>query len=103
MTRAKPIDDVRAIISIAKLIARRMYKEKMRREGRRISLTPVNLGAMHNQLLAERGAEIYAEARREWERLKPMFAPEPKANPRRTRKDRPRDVGAQGAVEAKPV
>jgi hypothetical protein len=62
MTRAKPIDDVRGTIACAKLIARRMYKEQMRREGARISLTPVNLAAMHNQLLAERGEEIYAES-----------------------------------------
>jgi hypothetical protein len=99
MTRVKPIDDVRGIITCAKLIARKMYKEKMRREGARISLTPVNLGAIHNRMLTEQREEIYAEARRLYEQLRPQL----ETNPRRTKKDRPRSERARGEAEAKPV
>jgi hypothetical protein len=88
----------RHIVSIAKRIARKRYKEILRKQGHRISLTPINLGAIHNRMLKENGG-IWDEAKREYERLRPQL----ETNPRRARKARKGDVGSSGAMEAKPV
>jgi hypothetical protein len=88
----------RHIVSIAKRIARKRYKEILRKQGHRISLTPVNLGAIHNRMLKENGG-IWDEAKREYERLRSQL----ETNPRRARKDRTRSKTEAGAVEAKPV
>jgi hypothetical protein len=96
--RIEPISDAHAIALIARRIARQECKRRL--QGQRISLKPINLTVMANQLLAEQGTRIYAEARAEWTRVKPSIVG---PNPRRTRKARKGDVEAQSAVEAKPV